>query len=192
VGAKHHRVGGQYVVRRLDVEGVGLEAGGVCDAVVERVEVVVGGLDLGPLGDTVAQAHEEVHYLIYDAHRRVQAPLRVRHAGKCYVHGLRPEPLLALGSDDRREALIEGGFDLLGGPVRGTTDLAALLGRQIPDALLYLGEPGRAAQVLYTDGLEIGRGSRRRDGGEGLLTKLLYTLDRHHKKRYGSIRIYAS
>ncbi len=60
VRTKDHRAGVEYVLRRLDVERVGLESGGVCDAVVERIEVVVDGLDLGTLGDVEAKPDEHV------------------------------------------------------------------------------------------------------------------------------------
>ena len=46
-----------------DVEGVGARPRGVRGAVVERVEVVVHGLDLGPLHDGEAEAEEDVFEL---------------------------------------------------------------------------------------------------------------------------------
>ena len=106
---------------------------------VQGSEVVVVGLDLGPFGYSVAQPNEEVHDLVYDAHRGVEAPLRVRHAGESHVHGLGAQALLALGGHDRREAFGKGGFYLFGGPVRSHTDLAAVFQRKVSNALLYLG-----------------------------------------------------
>src|SRR3954465_16039095 len=111
----------------------------------------------------------------------MQASFGVRYAGERYVHGLGLQALLPFSGSDPRPPFGERSFDLLRYPVRSRADLAALLRREIPDALLYVGQCGRAAQVLHTYGLQIGRGASRRNVGESLPTKFVYALDRRHQ-----------
>src|SRR5919112_5656220 len=116
---------------------------------VQGGKVVVVSLYFGSLGDPVAESHEEVHDLVDDAQRGMQAPIGIRHTGERNVHRLRAQALLALGGGEGLEAYREGGLDLPGSPVRGPANLTTFLGREIPNALLYLGELGRAAQIPH-------------------------------------------
>src|SRR4051812_28353920 len=94
---------------------------------VQGGEVVVVGLDLGPFGDPVTETYEKVHDFVYNLHRRMQAPLRVRHAGERDVDRLGPQALLALGGGNLFEPTFESGFNLLGGPVSSPAHLATRL-----------------------------------------------------------------
>ena len=76
---------------RDDVEGVGARPRGVRRAVVERVEVVVDGLDLGTFHDREAEAEEDVFELALRGGEHVQAPDRLRRgAGQRHVDAVAP------------------------------------------------------------------------------------------------------
>ena len=78
-------------------------ARGVRGAVVERVEVVVDGLDLGPLDDREAEAEEDVLELAARGREHVQAPDRLRRrARQRDVDAVVREPLLELGARELR------------------------------------------------------------------------------------------
>jgi hypothetical protein len=150
---------------------------------VERREVVVVGLDLGPLGHAIAQADEEGHHVVYDPLRRVQVAPGKRHARKGDVYGLGLQTLLPFGEgyfDSPRLYIL---FYLARGEVRRPPDLLAVFGRQGPDALLDLGDLRRASEEAYPHVFEtcgrIGGG----DGGEGLRFQLIYTLRYRHTGR---------
>ena len=95
----------------------------------EGREVVVVGLDLGPLGDAIAQADEEVDDFVYHHLGRMQvAPLK-RGAGQRDVDRFGPQALLLLARRDLFGLGAEGRFDLERGEVGGSADLLALLWR---------------------------------------------------------------
>ena len=70
VGAQHHLLG----LAELDVERVLHRAGGVAGQDVQRLEVVPVVLDLGPLHDAVAHAHEDVLELALHLGDEVEVP----------------------------------------------------------------------------------------------------------------------
>ncbi len=83
--------------RALDVEGVGARPRGVRGAVVERVEVVVDGLDLGALHDGEAEPEEDVFELAARGGKDVQAADRLRWgAGQRHVDAVGEQALLEL------------------------------------------------------------------------------------------------
>ena len=82
VDAQQHCLRVEDVVERLDVEGVGHQPRRVRRRVVERVEVVVDGLDLGALGDVEAEADEHVLDLAAGLRDQVQAADRRQRVGR--------------------------------------------------------------------------------------------------------------
>ena len=72
------RAAARLAVRGEDVERVRARARGVRRVVVERVEVVEDGLDLGALLDREAEAAEDVLDLAPRGGQQVQAPVRAR------------------------------------------------------------------------------------------------------------------
>ena len=93
---------------------------------VERVEVVVDGLDLGPLGDVEAEADEHVLDLAPGLRDQMQAADRgAGSAGQRDVDPVVDQPRVELGSRERRAALIDRLLERLAGLVGGLRRLAA-------------------------------------------------------------------
>ena len=91
-------------------------------------EVIVVGLDLGPLGDAIAQADEEVDDVVYDHLRRMQVAPLERDTRQRNVDSFSLQTLFLFTGRDLFGPGVEGGFDLPRGEVGGPADLLALLG----------------------------------------------------------------
>jgi hypothetical protein len=92
-------------------------------------EVEVVGLDLGPLGYTIAQADEEVDDVVDHHLGRMQMAPRERDTRQRNVDGFGPQTLLSFADRDFFCPGAEGRFDLTRGEVGGSADLLALFGR---------------------------------------------------------------
>ena len=110
-------------------------ARGVRDRVVERVEVVVDELDLGPLGDREAEAEEDVLDLAPGRGEQVVAADRLgRRAGQRDVDAVGGQPRVELAGLELAAALLDQRLERLARLVRRPPDDPALLGRQLGDA----------------------------------------------------------
>ena len=114
--------------RRLDVEGVGSCARGMRGTVVERVEVVVDGLDLRALEDGEAETDEDVLQFAPGRSEHVQATdgLRRRPGQRDVEAFLAQAPLQLLRAELRRAALDQR-LELLTHEVGGLADDPAFL-----------------------------------------------------------------
>src|SRR3712207_837491 len=92
-------------------------------------EVEVVGLDLGPLGDTIAQADEEVDDVVYHHLGRMQMAPRKRNSRQRNVDSFSPQTLLLFTRRNLFGPGVEGRFDFTRGEVGGSADLFTLLGR---------------------------------------------------------------
>ncbi len=108
---------------------------------VERVEVVVGRLDLAAVDDLVAEAEEDVLHLAPDLGDQVQVPARARLARQRDVEHLLGEPAVELGALELGLAL---GDRLLQALTQRVEDAAGLGVANLPQCLLQL---ALAAQV---------------------------------------------
>ena len=176
--AQQHGARVEQVLDRLDVERVRHQPRGVGDGRVERVEVVVGGLDLRSLGDVEAQADEHVLHLAPRLGDQVQAPGRRERVGRQrHVDAVLHQAQLELARCQRLLARRDGGFERLAGGVGGLADGATLLGRELRDTPQQIGQLGLAAQVADPDVLKgVGVG-RCVDRGARLLLELLDPVD---------------
>ena len=142
-GADLHRRGmhaQQYRLRiedvgcRLDVERVRHQPRRVRRIEVERVEVVVDGLDLGPFFDVEAEADEHVLDLASRLGDQVQAPeLRCGVGRQRDVDAVALEPLLELLRGELLGALLDRRFEGLARLVGGLAGGGALLRRERRD-----------------------------------------------------------
>ena len=134
--------------RRADVERVGPRPRRVRRRVVERVEVVEDGLDLGALEDVEAEADEDVLDLAPGRVSRCRRPDRLRRvAGQRDVDAVGDEPRVELGGARARPARLDRASSAAAGLVGGLAHRAALLGRQLGDAAQEVGQLGLAAEV---------------------------------------------
>ncbi len=141
-----------------DVEGVGARARRVRRAVVERVEVVVHGLDLRPLHHGEAEPEEDVFELAAHARQQVQAPDRLRRrAGQRHVDAIRLPAALELLAAELLGARLDQRLERLARLVGGLADRAALLGRQLGDAAQQLRQLGLAPEVAHAQLLAAAR-----------------------------------
>ena len=170
VRAQHHVVG--------HVEGVGAIARGVRRAVVERVEVVVDGVDLGAFEDGEAQADEDVLDLAPGRREQVQAPDGLRRlARQGDVDAVGGQASVELARLELGGARLDEALERLARLVGRPPDRAALLGRQLGHAAQEVGQLRLAPQVAHTQLLE-GRGRvGRRDSALGLGPQLVDALD---------------
>jgi hypothetical protein len=129
----------------VDVEGVGARSRGVRGAVVERVEVVVDGLDLGTLHHGEAQPEEHVFEL---AHRRgddVQAPDRLRRSARQGdVDAVAPQLLAQLGAGQLAGPRLDQPLQRNTGLVGGLAHDAPFRRRQLAHAAQHLRQLGLA------------------------------------------------
>ena len=128
--------------------------------VVERVEVVVDGLDLGALGDAEAESHEDVLDLAPHRGDHVQAADRARRGVPGSVTSTVSAASRASSSAavERGLARLDRGLERLARLVGGAADGAALLGRELGDAAQQVRQLGLAAEVGDPRLLELGRG----------------------------------
>ena len=136
--------------------------------VVERVEVVVDGLDLGPLGD--AEAEPEEHVLDLAPHGRDHVQPADGHGGgpgQGDVDRVGGQASVELAPLELRAAGVERGLERPARLVGGPADGAPLLGRQLGDAAQQVGQLGLAPEVRDPGGLELGGPAGGRDVGLG-------------------------
>jgi hypothetical protein len=161
-----------------DVEGVGAIARRVRGVVVEGVEVVVDGLDLGALDDGEAQANEDILELAPGGGQQMQAPDVLRRlAGQGDVDAVGGELDVELAGLELLRAALDQLLERLAGLVGRAPDGAALLGRQLRDAAQEVGQLRLAPQVLHAQLLERGGRARRGDRALGLGPKLVDLVD---------------
>ena len=144
---------------RADPERVRLGPRGVVVRRVERGEVVVLELDLGPLGDAEAEPHEDVLDLALDLRQQVRGASRHGIARQRHVdrRGLQRSVELA-----RLEALAQRGvqpLELAAHAVQLLAARSAQLGRQRAELAQRQRQRARAAQRLDACVFElVGRG----------------------------------
>ena len=120
-------------VRRRSVSD--RRARGCVGVVVQRVEVVVDGLDLGPLGDPEAEAEEHVLDLAPRRGEQVQAADRLRRAARQRdVDGVGARAVLELAAGERSRALVDERLERLARLVGGLAGRAALARAAAADA----------------------------------------------------------
>ena len=156
---------------------------------VERREVVVVELDLGPLGDREAERDEDVLDLAARLGDQVQVAVRQgRVAGQRHVHAVAREPLVELRSLEVAAALGQQRLDRLPDRVGDLADLATLLGRKLADRAQHARQLRAAAEEAHPRLVELGRGARPPDRGLGLLAKLLKPSRgiRHGRRSYSA------
>ena len=131
-----------------DVEGVLHVAGGVVLRDVERLEVVVVRLHLGPVGDREAEPHEHVDDLVEDERERVSRAAHDAPAGQREVDAVGGQPGPALPLPHHLEPARERRLDLGLGLVRLPPDHRPLGGGQRGHRAEELGEEPLLAEVL--------------------------------------------
>ena len=159
---------------RLHVEGVLEHPRRVTGRVVERGEVVVVVLDLGPLHHPVAEADHHVLDLARGAGDQVGVADRPRRgAGQGDVDPVLGQPRLELAGVERRGPRLDQRLELLAGLVGAGADLAPFLGGQLGDAAQDRGQLRLAAEVANPQLLQLGGARRGLDRGRGLRPDLL-------------------
>ena len=122
---------------------------------VERVEVVVDGLDLGPVDDVEAEPDEHVLDLALSLRHQVQAADRRERVGR--QRDVDPVLLQAVAQLGRREMAarcFDQPLELLPDLVCGLTGGGPLLGRQLGDVAQQVRELRLAPEVADPDLLE--------------------------------------
>src|SRR5205823_7399758 len=153
-------------------------ARGVRRAVVQGVEVVVDGLDLGPLDDGEAEPEEDVLELAPGLGDEVQAADGLRRvAGERDVDAVGDQPLLELGGLELGVASGDRVLELAAGQVGRLADAAALGRLELGHAAQQVGQLGLASQPLHARLLERARGRRLGDGGARVGGDLLDAVD---------------
>src|SRR3989454_5315761 len=141
---------------------------------VQRLEVEVVGLDLGPLDDREAEAGEDRDDLVVDAREGVE-----RAAGRAPPRQREIEPLArargaALRLERPRQTRVQEGLELALGRVRRGADARPLFGREGAERAEELGQDALAAEEPDADLLKLGGGLR---GGDGLTRFLRDRVD---------------
>ena len=155
VDAQQQRARVEDVLGRLHVERVRHQPRGMRRFEVERVEVVVDGLDLGSLGDVEPHPDEHVLDLALGLGDQVEPPgRRQRVRRQRDVDAIALEALVELGGRERLGALIDRGFERLARLVGGLAGRGALGGGELGDAAQQVRQLGLPAQVLNADALE--------------------------------------
>ena len=146
--------------------------------VVERVEVVVHGLDLGTLGDPEAEAEEDVLDLAPRRGQQVQAAdgLR-RRAGQRDVGDVGEQALLELAAGELLAARADERLERLARLVGRLAGGAALGGLELGDPAQDVGQLGLAPEVAHAQLLELGARRRGADRRLGLLAQLCDAVD---------------
>ena len=131
-----------------DVEGVLRVARRVVLRNVERLEVVVVGLDLRAFGHREAHAEEDLLDLFEHLGQRVELAERRGPAGHRHVELFERELLVEQGRLDRGGALLDERLDARTHLVGELPDLRALLGRELAHLLEDDGELPLLAEVF--------------------------------------------
>ena len=159
---------------RRDIEGVGARPRGMRRAVVERVEVVVDGLDLGALHDREAEPEEDVLELAPRRRQHVQPADRLRRrAGQRHVDGVLAQTGLELAAGELPGARLDQRLERLARLVCRLADGRPLLGRQRGDLAQHPRQLRLAPEVAHPQLLELRAGGRGGDRPLGLLAQLL-------------------
>ena len=173
VDAQQRRLGIENVSHRLDVERVAQQPRGMHRREVQRVEVVVDGLDLGSFGDVEAQAQEHIFDLPPGLGDQVQATdLRLRVRGQRDVDPILYQAGIELGRCQRGDLGVDRGLDCLPGLIGGLPGGGALVGCQLRDSAQQVGQLGLAPEIADAHLLELRGAARRRDRGHCLLLQL--------------------
>ena len=168
----------QHLGVRLHVEGVLEHPRRVPGRVVERGEVVVVVLDLGPLDHPVAEADHHVLDLPRRAGDQVQVPGRARRrAGQGDVDPVARQPRSSSARVELGGAPLEQLLQRLARPVGAAADLAPFLLGQLGDAAQDRRQLGFAAEVADPQLLQLGGARRGLDRGRGLRLDLLDPLE---------------
>ena len=148
----------------VQVDRVGHAAGGVLGRDVERVEVVVLGLDLGALDHAVAHPGEDVDDLVLDDRERVERPRTGPAARERDVDRIGLEQRVLARGLEGGAPLGQRGAQRVADLVRAPPDLLAVVGRQRPQRALDLLEARPAPEDR-----RLGRLQRAQVGGRGEL-----------------------
>ena len=142
------------------VKSVGLGARRMRGRVVERVEVVVDGLDLLPLEHCEAKTKKDVFQFAHRRCQHVQPADRLRRgAGQGDVERVRRQAYVELARVEQRRALLDQLLQLAPSNVCGFADQPALLGLQRGDTAQHLRQLGLASEIAHAqllDGLAAG------------------------------------
>ena len=137
-----------------DEEGIVQRARRVIGGCVERLEVVVVGLDLGTLGDLVAHADEDVLDLAARRSDQVQVAQRERTTRQRDVDAVafeRPDQFVGL---ELRQPRLERRLEFSLDKVAELADDRSFVGGELGDASQQDGQLGLAAQEAHSDVLE--------------------------------------
>ncbi len=168
----------QHLGVRLHVEGVLQHPRRVPGRVVQRGEVVVVVLDLGPLHHPVAEADHHVLDLAGGAGDQVGVADRPRRrARQGHVDPVLGQPGFELAGIERRAARLDQRLQLLARLVGARPDRAPFLGGQVGDAAQDRGQLGLAAEVADPQLLQLGGARRRLDRRRGLRGDRLDPID---------------
>jgi hypothetical protein len=173
VDAQQHRAGVKEVLDGLYIERVSSQPRGVGHRRIERVEVVVGGLDLGTLLDVEAETDEDVLDLPSRLRDQVQVPDRgQRVGGQGDVDAFALEPLLKLVRGQLAGAFVDLPCKRLPGLVGCLAGRRALLWRQLGHVPQQVRKLSLATEVADLELLELAHRTRAFDGLHGFFLEL--------------------
>ncbi len=156
---RRRRLGSEHC-RLVDEERRERRARRVTGREVERVEVVVGRLDLAAVDDAVPEAEEDVLHLPPDLGDQVQPPARIATGRERHVGALGRQPGVELRPRELLLATVDGRLEPLADGVQRHSGLAvAHLAERLLDRAL-------APQVLDANRLDLVRRGCGRCGGE--------------------------
>src|SRR5215470_300594 len=173
VGAQHH-VGGH-------VEGVLHVARGMIVGEIERAEVVVVGLHLGPLRHREAEPFEDGNDLFLHADDGVDGAGGGEAAGQGEIHVARGESLAMLLRLERLVARGERLLHLAFGEVRLLANARPIGGRHLAEAAKERGQLTRAPEHAHAHVFEGRRGSGPGDVRQGPVEDVLDPRVRRHR-----------
>jgi hypothetical protein len=175
----------QHLGVRLHVEGVLEHPRRVAQRVVERGEVVVVVLDLGPLHHPVAEADHHVLDPACGAGDQVGVPDRPgRRARQGDVDPVLGEPRFQLAGTERLATGLDQRLELLASFVGASADRAPFLRRQLGDPAQDRGQLSLAAEVADPQLLQLRAARRGLDRRRSLGPDLLDPIDSlRHRQR---------
>ena len=162
------------------IERVGQTAAGMVGRSVQRLEIVIARLHLGALRHRVAQAQEDLGYLVDDAVDEMARADLLGTTRQRHVHGRRVDGRSQLGGLERRLALGERRLHLHAHLVHSLAHLGALLLGHLPHAAQVACERAGFAQHGHAHLVERGGVARLRDGGQRPLAQRRHVLHDCH------------
>jgi len=135
---------------------------------VQQLEVVLVGLDLGPLEDLEAVGVEDLAQVAHEGHHRVEVTDWHRPARRAHVEGLGGRVCVSLRARQLGLARLDGGFQLAPDGVGELPELGAILGRDGSELLEEQRDAPGAAEELVAKGRESLGVRRRRDARRGI------------------------